>query len=100
MASKIYCYPTKKGVHSFYLFHEGEKIWLFDQPYRKSVARYFRNGRTITESLNAYKSHTREGGSKDSALRNVTDKLPMYLKYVEKEYQIQVLEKTKRRISK
>ena len=97
MSSKIYCYPTKKGVHSFYLIHEGEKIWLFNQAYKKSVNRYFRDGRTIDEALKAYKVRSRDGIQKDFALRKTAQKLPLYLRYVEKEYDIQVMEKTKRR---
>ena len=100
MKSKVYCKSTDKGTHSFYLVHNSEEIWLFNQNYRKSVQDYFGRGRTIDESIKAYKVRSRDGARKDRALRRTATKIPLYLKYIEKEYEIQVMEKTKRRRKK
>ena len=37
MKTTIYCRPTAKGVHSFYLMVGTEEFFLFSQAYRKGV---------------------------------------------------------------
>lgn len=91
MRTMIYCKPTKQGVHSFYLVSEGREYYLFSQNYRKSVQAYFSRGVTLDTSMNYAKSHN------DSAIMKTMSKLPLYIKYIEKEYEIEVYEKTKRR---
>jgi hypothetical protein len=61
---------------------------LFHQNYRKGVSEYYRNGVSINEAINFGRS------KKDDALMRTMQKLPMYLKYAEKEYGIQVLNQT------
>lgn len=90
MKSMIYCQTTKKGVLSFYLVLDGKRYYLFSQKYRKSVKQYFRRGVSINQSIDFSKAH------KNTALEKTMSKIPMYLRYVEKEYRIQVLQKTKR----
>ena len=87
----IYCTPTQQGVHSFYLITEGQKYYLFSQNYRKGVQEYFAKGVSLKESMDFAKNH------KDSAIIRTMTKLPMYIRYIEKENEIAVYEKTKKR---
>ena len=87
----IYCKPTAKGIHSFYLMVGTEEFFLFSQAYRKGVEEYYGRGVRIEESVKYSKAHN------DSAIIRTMDKIPMYVRYVEKEYDIEVFEKTKRK---
>jgi hypothetical protein len=91
MKTKIYCKTTAKDTQSFYLEHEGETHFLFSQEYRKSVKAYYGTGVSLNEALNNPR------GGKDHALRKTMEKLPSYIKYIEKEYGFAVLEQTIRK---
>ena len=91
MRTKIYCRTTDAGVQSFYLVHRGEEHFLFSQDYRTSVRNYYGRGVPIDRALN----NPRAG--ENTALRKTMEKLPSYIRYVEKEYGITVLEQTRRR---
>ena len=93
MKSKIYC-KVNNGVHNFYLAHEGEEHFLFSQHFHRSVKAYYTNGVTVNEALN----NPRAGENR--ALRKTMEKLPAYIKYIEKEQGIAVLEKTARSSAK
>ncbi|WP_456028916.1 hypothetical protein [Ruminococcus sp.] len=93
MKTTVYCKPTSKGVHSFYLLIGSEEFFLFSQAYRKGVEEYYGRGVHFDESMNYSKAHN------DSAVIRTMKKIPMYVKYVEKEYVIEVLEQTKKRNS-
>ena len=93
MKTTIYCKPTSKGIHSFYLLIGCEEFFLFSQAYRKGVEEFYGRGVHIDESINCSKAHN------DSAVIRTMKKIPMYVKYVEKEYAIEVLEQTKKRNS-
>jgi len=91
MKATIYCEASEKGVHSFYLSTAEEDYFLFSQNYRKGVHAYFSKGVRISEATDYSKTHN------DSALQRTMTKIPMYIKYVEKEYDIEVLERTKKK---
>ena len=92
MKAKIYCKTTQKGIHSFYLLQEGNEYFLFSQKYRKGVQEYFgRGGVYFDQSRNYAKSHN------DAAIIRTMNKLPIYIKYIEKEYEIAVFNQTKKR---
>ncbi len=93
MKTTIYCKPTAKGIHSFYLMVGTEEFFLFSQAYRKGVEEYYGRGVRIDESMKYSRAHN------DSAITRTMDKIPMYVKYIEKEYAIEVLEQTKKRSS-
>lgn len=93
MKTTIYCKSTAKGIHSFYLMVGTEEFFLFSQAYRKSVEEYYGRGVRIDESMKYSRAHN------DSAITRTMDKIPMYVKYIEKEYAIEVLEQTKKRSS-
>ena len=70
-----------------------EEFFLFSQAYRKGVEDFYGRGVHIVESMNYSKAH------KDSAVIRTMKKIPIYVRYVEKEYAIEVLEQTKKRSS-
>lgn len=91
MKTKIYCEPTDRGVHSFFMISDGQRYYLFSQDYRKGVQEYYAKGVSLNESINYSRSH------RDRALVRTMNKIPMYVKYIEKEYGIEVFEQTKKR---
>lgn len=91
MKATIYCEPTSRGVHSFFLITSESEYFLFSQDYRKGVHEYFNKGVRIEDATDFSKSH------RDNAIRKTMTKIPMYIKYIEKEYGIEVLEQTKKR---
>lgn len=94
MKATIFCETTAKGINTFYLSTDGQRYYLFNQDYRKGVQEYFGRGVSINEAMNYSRSHN------DSALVRTMSKIPMYVKYIEKEYAIEVFEQTKKRNSK
>ncbi len=89
MQTMIHCKTLRKGVHSFYLNFNGNDYLLFCQAYRKGVNNFYKNGVRFDESRNYSKAKG------DSAVIRTMDKILMYVKYIEREYKIQVLDKTK-----
>ena len=88
MKTTVYCKPTDKGIHTFYLSASGKDYFLFHQDYRKGVHSYFEKGVSLNEAMDFSRAH------RDNALIRTMEKLPMYIKYVEKEYGIAVYNKT------
>lgn len=64
-----------------------EYFFVFAKIY-KGVKRYFHNRVHLSEALDFSNSH------KDTAMIRTKRKLPMYIEYIEKEYEITVLNKT------
>ena len=94
MKAQIYCTVSDKGVHSFYLLQDNKRYFLFRQNYRKSVHAYFKQGVSLEEAISFKRIHG------DGALAHTMEKLPAYIKYIEKEYQISVYNKTKEKQEK
>ena len=88
MKATVYCKATDKGVHTFYLAQGREEYFLFHQNFRRGVKEYFGRGVSINEAFNFSRSHH------NTALIHTMEKLPAYIKYVEKEYGIEVLNQT------
>lgn len=91
MRTIIYCEPTDRGVHSFFLISDGQRYYLFSQHYRKGVQGYFSKGVSLNESIDFSRAR------KDSAIIRTMSKIPMYVKYIEREYGIEVLDQTKKK---
>ena len=88
MRAKIFCKETTLGVHDFYVQAEGQTYFLFRQDFKKSVKEFFANGVSVNEISKYSLAHS-------AVVRNTLDKLPTYIKYVEKEYGVAIYEKTK-----
>ena len=91
MKSTVYCTPTDKGIHTFYLVIEGHEYYLFRQNYRKGVNEFFRDGVDLDRALDFTKSRH------DEAVIRTMSKRPMYIKYIEKCYGVEVLRATAKR---
>lgn len=93
MKTKVYCKLAAKGQQAFYLVVENKEYYLFSQDYRSSVKEYFMSGISIRETTNFANAHS-------AAVRRTLDKLKTYIPYIEKEYGIVVMDKTRKRQDK
>lgn len=91
MSAKIYCRTTDKGVQSFYLKVKGQTHFLFSQSFRLGVKAYFRRELSLNKALDPSRA------GRNHAILNTMEKLPAYIRYVEREYDLQVLRKTLRK---
>ena len=91
MANTIYCKTTEKGVQSFFINANGETHFLFSQNFRRSVKDYFERGVRIDEAINFKRANG------NSAIIHTMEKLPAYIRYVEREYGMEVLRRTARK---
>lgn len=73
---------------------EGQTYYLFRQDYRKGVQEYFKKGVLMNDALNYSKAH------RDFAIERTMEKLPSHIRYIEKEYGVELLEQTKKQNSK
>ena len=89
MKTKIICKELKRGTLTFYTQVNGKDYYLFQQEFKKTVFDFFKKG-VILDGVNDYSSST------SPVVRKTLDKLPTYVRYAEKEYDIEVYEKTKR----
>lgn len=88
MKSKIYCRTVAKEKQAFFITVSGKEYFLFEQSYRKSVKEFFSCGVDI-DKINNYT------GAHSAAVRKTLDKLPAFVKYVEKEHELEIYEKSK-----
>ena len=86
MKAMIYCESDKRGTLNFYIRNNGEDYFLFTQAFRVSVARYYRRGVTVDQALRLNQSKMR-----NHAMAKVAEKLPSYLRYLEREYSVRLL---------
>lgn len=91
MKTNIYCLTTGKGVHSFYLEACGKTYYLFSQNFRRGVKEYFSQGVHIDAAMDFSRARH------NTAVINTMRKLPSYIKYIEKEYGLEVLRQTARK---
>ena len=78
------------GNQDFYVKVDNVDYFLFRQSYRKGIKEYFGNGVHIDKALK------NNWNKLDRAVLRTIDKLPSYIKYVEKEYGVAILDKTRR----
>lgn len=90
MQTVIYCVRAAGGKHEFYMMADRERYYLFTQDYRKGVQNYFGKGLMLNEAMDYSRSN------RNRAVVHTMDKIPVYIRYVEKEYGVTVLKRTKR----
>ncbi len=83
MIARIYCKTTAKGIQSYYVTVEGEDYYLFSTKYRKSNKEFFSKGVDIERAQDF-------SASVSTSVRKVMEKLPAYLEYIEKEYDVTI----------
>ena len=93
MRADIYCVENEGNNNglAFYLRVGNESYYLFNQKWRSDVKRYFTAGVSVDRAL---KQNTRKT---PTCIRRVVEKLPGYIHYIEQEYDVVVLNKTKKR---
>lgn len=87
MQAKIFCKTIAKGKQSFYVTVNEKRYFLFTQDYRISNKEFFRNGVGVSDLGKFSSAHS-------TSVRKTLDKLPFYIRYVEKEYGVAIYEKT------
>ena len=88
MANFIYSRTTDKDKQTFYLVSQDREYYLFTQKFHRGVKAFFHNKVLLKDALDISKSRH------DTALIKTMTKLPIYIKYIEKEYGIAVMETT------
>lgn len=89
MDSIISCRINRLGNHNFYVEHNGKQYYLFTQDYHRGVNIYFSSGVSLRKALNVR-------ATKDHCIRHTIEKLTPYIKYVEEENEIRILERKER----
>ena len=91
METKVYCESKTYGTHSFYLISNEVKYFLFDQDFKASVNNFFRKGVSLKKALDFSNTH------RNHVIVRTINKLPLYIKYIEKVNGIEVLKQTKKK---
>ena len=88
----IYCKQNLNGKTDFYMEADGVHYFLFSQRKYCGVTKYYRNGVCLKDAIN----HKR--GKSDYAIHKTMTKLPVYIKYIEREFGIAVLDQSIRKL--
>ena len=92
MNSIVFCKTTEKAIHSFFVKVNGKDYFLFKQDFKKSNKDFFYNGVSVYDISNYSGIHS-------TSVKKTLDKLPTYLRYIEKEYDVAIYDKTKQKQS-
>lgn len=85
----IYCQNSVAGKLSFYLTTpENREYYLFTQNFNAIVYRVFQNGITLDQALDFSNS------KRHLILQKTMEKLPSYIRFLEKEYNFVVLKQS------
>lgn len=87
MKTSIYCKVIAKGQQAFYLDTGNREYLLFIRNYRKSNCEFFGRGQELTRALSTSGVHSR------ATLKTIERLLPA-IRYIEKTYDISVLNST------
>lgn len=88
MKSIVYC-KTKRGVLDYYVTADGKEYFLFRENFHKTNKDYFMNGVDVRQITDFSRTTS-------ASVKRTLEKLPSYIRYVEKEYDLAVAEKTKK----
>lgn len=88
MANFIYSRTTDKDKQTFYLVSQDREYYLFTQKFHRGVKAFFHNKVLLRDTLDVSRSRH------DTALIKTMTKLPIYIKYIEKEYGVAIMEST------
>lgn len=93
MKAQVYCNESnaREGGLDFYLKVGNESYYLFNQRWRTDVKNFFSAGVSVDRAL---KQNTRRASI---CVQRVAEKLPSYIHYIEQEYGLIILEKTKKK---
>ena len=78
-------------MHDFFVITDGVRYYLFTQKFRRGVDEFYRMAMPLGKAI-------KHGcGKGDRAIHRTMDKLRIYIKYIEKENDIIILEETRRK---
>lgn len=80
-----------KGIITFYAENKEESYFLFQQKFRRSSYEFYKKGIRMTQAFSYKRTH------RDKAIQNVIRRLPAQIAYIEKEYSISILDKTRKK---
>ncbi|MGN0682048.1 MAG: hypothetical protein ACI4WS_08170 [Oscillospiraceae bacterium] len=84
----IKCSKDANGKHlNFYAVSGESSLFIFSRKYNNEVSRYFRNGVPVSEVFNFSKANRKP------AVMNIMEQLPVYIRFVEREYGVELLRK-------
>lgn len=89
----VFC-TTNNNFNNFYIADGKNEYYLFSQKYRRIVNQFYCNGVSLDRAI----KHSE--GRRKQVLHHTMSKLKLYIKYIEKEYDIIFLNSTKRKVSK
>ncbi len=93
MKTKVICRTTNEDTLAFYVSVNGKEYFLFNQEYKRSIKEHFKSGLDI-HAVGNYSS------VRSQSVQKILDKLPAYIHYIEKEYDVAIFEKTKKKAEK
>lgn len=85
----VFCTQPVRGTLYFFVAQEGERYYLFGQPFRPSLWDRYRFGVRLDDALNWAKGRL-------PADRKVCEKLFKSIPYIEKEYGLALLRKSRK----
>ena len=89
MNATVFSKITAPGEQSLYLKASGREFYLFSQNYRRAVKEYYSSPITLDRALDY-------SCSNGLPVRKTMEKLRAYIPYIEREYGVSVLKKTKK----
>ena len=89
----VYCKTDDKAQQHFYVCFKGDSYYLFSQDFRRGVQNYYENGVSIGKAIDCSRAKF------DSAITRTMRKILPHIRYVEKEYNLQILNRTKRQFA-
>ncbi|MCI8413359.1 MAG: hypothetical protein HFE47_04605 [Clostridia bacterium] len=93
MQTTVFCKTTAKGIQTYFVRVDGRAYFLFTQRFYKSNKEFFQKGVNVC-ALGAY------SGAHSASVRRTLDKLPAFLRYIEKEYGVAIFRKSKEKSQK
>lgn len=86
----VSCSEKNEGSLDFTLHYSGRDYFLFREKYTVSAYNYYGTGVSLDTALDYSRS------KKNIRVLKTMEKLPACIRYIEKEYDIEVLDKTKK----
>ncbi len=88
METIIKCKTSQVGTHYFFMKYAGKEYYLFSQDYHRGVNIYFSKGVSLHNALDVSTAHN------DHCVIKTMSKLTSYIKYIEREYDLKILDST------
>lgn len=86
--TKIYC-QERNGMHEFYMTLDKSDYYLFSQKFRVGVDNFYKKGVLLDKGI-------KHGiGKTDCAIHRTMDKVKRHIRYIEQEYELVILDRTK-----